>query len=743
MIGPADPQPEWRRYLRLGVLAHAALLAVAFIVFARPVARAAGLSAGALAACAGAVVAEVLTARRYRLWVALAGAAAIGLFLILAGEGIADSYALSSALGPVNTLFLREVMVFSGLALAASTILRALAIRYRAALAIEGSIVVLAIAATVAAHRDGMIARPLEVSDFFWTQGLDPVVAFLGIGLFGALLLAGILAYDRAPGRTLAELSLVLLLGAFLAWQIKSRDISDYRDVLGKTGQSKEEKEEREKAQRERAGGGGGGGKGQNGQGDKQGSEKESSADDLLPPRGGGAGENRPAAVVVFHRGVSPSDGYFYFRTAAFSQWNGSRLVETSRGDADIEVRTDFPTERTELPVPSATAPERTSVAIDVAVLVDHRRPFALTDTTEIEPLPNPDPARFRRAYRLVAAVLTTPYGELLGHEPGDPKWPEELWAYYTDVPKDERYHRLAAQIRETIKPEYQQDPIAMAMAVKQYLEENATYSFSQSYEGEEDPTAAFLFSQEKKGYCVHLAHSTAYLLRAMGLPMRVSAGYAVSADNLGGGSSLLIKQGDAHAWAELYLAGVGWVPIEVAPEKSDVPEQQFAERDLQQLLGEMARKEGRSAREQGSTGSLKKFLDALWTALPWAVLAMLLLAYATKGYRLIAPYLSPRRQEPRLAYRAALDRLSAVGVVRAYGESRERFAARAQEVAPTFVRLTSAHVGVAFGSVSARRLEEPLTPLAASVAKETRGKIPWWRWLLGLLNPISWLFSR
>ncbi|MFO0727131.1 MAG: transglutaminase-like domain-containing protein [Myxococcota bacterium] len=742
-MSDAPEKTGLRAHLRLGVLAHALLLAIAFIVLARPIARVAGLSAGAFAACAGAVAAEILTQARYRLWFALVFPVLVGLALAGLGSAVAGSYALSSALGPITALFVREVLVFFGLAFAAATALRAVAIRFRAALAIEGSIVVLAVAATVAAHRDGMIARPLEVSDFFWTLGLDPVVAFLGIGLFAALLLAGILAYGRAPGRTIAELLLVLVVGFLLAWQIRSRDISEHRDVLGKAGQSKQEKEERDKAQREHAGGGSGGAKGQSGQGDKAGGDKDGSPDDLLPPRGGGSGENRPAAVVVFHRGVTPSDGYFYFRTASFSQWNGSRLVETSRGDADVEVRTDFPVEKTELAVPGAKAEERTEVAVDVAVLVDHRRPFALTDTTEIEPLPNPEPARFRRAYRLVASVLTAPYQDLFGREPGDPKWPEELWAYYTDLPKDERYHRLAAEIRAGIKPEYQDDPIAMAMGVKQYLEENATYSFSQSYEGEEDPTAAFLFSEEKKGYCVHLAHSAAYLLRAMGLPMRVSAGYAVSADNLGGGSSLLIKQGDAHAWAEMYLAGVGWVPIEVAPQKSDVPEQQFAEKDLQQLLGEMARKEGRNSREQMSSGSLRKALELFLAALPWALLALVAAAYFAKLWRILVPYLAPRRHQPRVAYRAALDRLSAVGVVRNYGESREHFAARTQTLAPTFGRLTMAHVGVAFGSARARTEAEPLAPLAASVGREARTKIPWWRWLLGILNPVSWLFSR
>src|SRR5205085_546806 len=98
-----------------------------------------------------------------------------------------------------------------------------------------------------------------------------------------------------------------------------------------------------------------------------------------------------------------------------------------------------------------------------------------------------------------------------------------------------------------------------------------------------------------------------------------------------------------AHAWAEIYLEDIGWVPIEVTPEKTDIKPSPFREKDLQQLFGEMARKEGRD-NQQGYQGpalldmiraALKAFLDVL----PKLLLAALGLAYLMKLYRLyIAP---------------------------------------------------------------------------------------------------------
>lgn len=727
---------------QFAVGAHAALLALAFGIFAWPFALASGVALGAVATAAGVVAAEIFSRQRLRLGVIVL--IAVGAWAVAAGVGyvVTGSAGIAGLLGPTLAIRVGDALRFAGLGFGAALWLRGAAIRFRAALALEGTVVVLAVATTVAAHRDGMIARPLTIADWFWTQGLDPVVAFLGLGLVGALLLAGVLAYGRSPARTLVQLAVVLLIGVLLASQIYGRDTDTTRDVIGGNAKDDDKDKEREAAQKRAASGGGGGGQGDPSQGGGAGNRPPTP--DLPPPPDGSGKQNRPAAIVVFHRGVSPAHGVYYFRHAAFSQWNGTRLIESTAGQIDRDARTAFPTQKQAIGGVPQDSPTRELVANDVALLTDHARVFALTDAVELEPLANPDPARFKRAYRVLSSVVTAPFDELIDHEPGDPSWDDETWAHYTELPRDERYHELAAELRAGLRKEFQDDPMAQAMVVKQWLEKNTTYSFSKNYDDQPDPTAAFLFSEEKKGYCVYTSFAAAYLMRAMGLPTRVSAGYAVPVSNLGGGSALLIKSNDQHAWAELYLAGVGWVPIEVTPEKTDVENPPFQENDLQQLLGEMARKEGRDSRDQAEGGlDLRAMAKAILAALPWLLLAAFVLAYGTKLWRRLAPALSAPRHGPRVAYRAALDALSAVGVTRQRGESRERFAARAAAVAPSFGRLTAVHVGTALGSRTERAHASALAPLASGVASEVRTKVPWWRWLLGLLNPLSWLWSR
>lgn len=68
------------------------------------------------------------------------------------------------------------------------------------------------------------------------------------------------------------------------------------------------------------------------------------------------------------------------------------------------------------------------------------------------------------------------------------------------------------------------------------------------------DPVDAFLFDQ-RRGFCEHYASSFVVLLRAAGIPARVVTGYQGGEINPTGGY-LIVRQSDAHAWAEAMLGG-------------------------------------------------------------------------------------------------------------------------------------------------------------------------------------------
>jgi protein-glutamine gamma-glutamyltransferase len=84
------------------------------------------------------------------------------------------------------------------------------------------------------------------------------------------------------------------------------------------------------------------------------------------------------------------------------------------------------------------------------------------------------------------------------------------------------------------------------------------------------DSVDDFLFNT-KRGFCGHYASAFVMMMRAAGVPARVVTGYQ-GGDWNPIGEYWLVRQSDAHAWAEVWIDGKGWTRIDptavVAPER-------------------------------------------------------------------------------------------------------------------------------------------------------------------------------
>ncbi|MCF7969554.1 MAG: DUF3488 and transglutaminase-like domain-containing protein [Methylococcaceae bacterium] len=85
-----------------------------------------------------------------------------------------------------------------------------------------------------------------------------------------------------------------------------------------------------------------------------------------------------------------------------------------------------------------------------------------------------------------------------------------------------------------------------------------------------ENPIETFLFDT-RAGFCGHYATAFVYLMRVARIPARVVSGYQGGEYNETGGF-IEVRQANAHAWAEVWLSGKGWVRYDpttaVAPER-------------------------------------------------------------------------------------------------------------------------------------------------------------------------------
>lgn len=102
-----------------------------------------------------------------------------------------------------------------------------------------------------------------------------------------------------------------------------------------------------------------------------------------------------------------------------------------------------------------------------------------------------------------------------------------------------------------------------------------------------------FLFDS-REGYCEHFASAAVLALRYFGIPARYVAGYAASPSDFSSGAkgtyTAMISRRQAHAWAEVYLDSIGWIPVEMTPGAVAFPEDNRMEQLAQ--LGQLGQLE-------------------------------------------------------------------------------------------------------------------------------------------------------
>ncbi len=753
----------------LAVLPHvirAIALSLAAFSLALGLTSSAGLVSAMLGATLGVVGGQRLAASRFKLSLILGALFATLLLVWGFGKACVAWEIVPTILGPSLTLSLVEVLRFAILPATVCAMMRSSAARRPTFVGLELGFVAVAVTSVFAAHREGVISRPLWLADWAFRNDVDPARLILGAGFVAAFLLATLLLVETRSGRAISSLVVLVVLAVIGLLTIKAVGLPKPQPLV-EAGRTDEQGEEPPPPPPGQDGGGGkpdedkndggGGATPQQPDGGGVGSPNDGGAQEggggspppppsRLTEDPGNGGSPQPVAVVLLGDDYSPPSQSYYFRQEALSQWNGTRLVATGRGDADHDGVSTFPTEKTMVRDP-VSPKGRMLVHQTVALLTEHANPFGLEAPISFAPAKNPNPSRFLRAYKVESLAQELDYQKLLGRPAGDPRWSPDLRTYYTLGPPDPRYGELANRIIQTLPEKVRKDPFAMALAVKTSLDHELTYSTKVHYAAKGEPTAEFLFGK-KIGYCVHFAHAAALLWRSLGIPARVVAGYRADEDARKGGSALVIKSGDAHMWPELYLDGVGWIVLDIAAERNLDPPATPQDEDLQRLLGNMARDESPDP-EQPVKPPPRHYGRDAGIAGGSLLLLVVLVLYAAKIWRRFAPTVASSRALPRVGYRAALDMLAEVGLVRSFGETREAFAERASAAAPAFREITQLHV--------AASLRDPQTPMAA---RSELARTTWMpalaklrsdlsahtkagRRFLGILNPASFFASR
>ncbi len=229
-----------------------------------------------------------------------------------------------------------------------------------------------------------------------------------------------------------------------------------------------------------------------------------------------------------------------------------------------------------------------------------------------------------------------------------------------------------------------------------------------------------FLF-RTHRGFCEHYAGSFVFLMRAAGVPARVVVGYQGGEVNAVSGD-LIVRQSDAHAWAEVWLQGRGWVRVDptaaVAPQRVErglagaVPASEFRSRRVEEPAWLRSVRWGLDGLISGwnrwvlgydRTRQARLFawlgLDAADPrAVLWGVSALFLLA----ALPLLWQQRRPRPDPVQAQWQRVCDRLARHGCVRGAAEGpmayAERAAARFPQAADALRRIAAGYVALRYG---------------------------------------------
>jgi transglutaminase-like putative cysteine protease len=111
--------------------------------------------------------------------------------------------------------------------------------------------------------------------------------------------------------------------------------------------------------------------------------------------------------------------------------------------------------------------------------------------------------------------------------------------------------------------------------AVQRYLRSD-NFIYTERPQRRNFPLAAFLL-EDRVGYCQHFSGAMALMLRMLGIPARVAAGFTPGSYNRDT-REYRVRDLDAHSWVEVWFAGIGWVPFDPTPSIAPADSQSSAE---------------------------------------------------------------------------------------------------------------------------------------------------------------------
>ena len=178
-----------------------------------------------------------------------------------------------------------------------------------------------------------------------------------------------------------------------------------------------------------------------------------------------------------------------------------------------------------------------------------------------------PRPAQLDRSEPRYPPIIAAA-GRYLGIERGESAPPfgpgrdEQVAGLFRDS-RLAPYERLWRTAQEVVGPA--RSPYATAVALEAWFRSGRFRYDEQPPSVPGVPPLVSFVTETRRGYCQHFAGAMALMLRYLGVPARVAAGFTSGTYDVRAGE-WVVTDHDAHTWVEVWFDGYGWLPFDPTP---------------------------------------------------------------------------------------------------------------------------------------------------------------------------------